>query len=232
MLRHSTALTLSVLASFAAVACSGRKPGIDLPIPESGIQPPIAVLRDSAAIARAKADSARYPYTVADVHFLSGMIVHHSQAIRMSGWALSHGASSSVRTLADRIINGQEDEILTMQQWLRDRLQAVPGAGSGTTKMIMEGVEHEMLMPGMLTGAQLKQLDNANGAVFDRLFLTFMIQHHRGALAMVNELLSAQGALQDQTVFKLASDINADQSTEVERMERMLSALPSGTASR
>jgi uncharacterized protein (DUF305 family) len=106
-----------------------------------------------------------------------------------------------------------------MQQWLRDRGRPVPqGDHAG----------HGHLMPGMLTEAQMKELDEARGPEFDRLLLTFMIQHHRGAVAMVKELFGTQGAAQDETVFKFASDVNVDQSTEIARMERMLSALPDG----
>ena len=173
-------------------------------------------------MAKARADSARYPYTAADIQFMSGMIGHHSQAIVMSGWAPSHGASQSVKTLAERIINAQRDEIVTMQRWLRDRGQSVPEAGTMGMKMVMDGEEHVMLMPGMLTDAQMKQLDAARGPEFDRLFLTFMIQHHTGATQMVKELFGTYGAAQDELVFKFASDVNVDQTTEIARMERML----------
>jgi uncharacterized protein (DUF305 family) len=95
-------------------------------------------------------------------------------------------------------------------------------------KMTMNGVEHLMLMPGMLTEAQMNQLDAARGAEFDRLFLTFMIQHHRGAVSMVKDLFDTYGAGQDETVFKFASDVNVDQSTEIARMQKMLAALTLG----
>jgi uncharacterized protein (DUF305 family) len=179
---------------------------------------------EAAAIAKAKADSARYPYTAADVHFMTAMIGHHAQAIVMSEWAPTHGASSSVRILAERIINAQQDEIASMQQWLRDRIQPVPNPDTAGMKMMMtmSGMEHEMLMPGMLTDAQMKQLDQARGPEFDRLFLRFMIQHHRGAVTMVKQLFDTYGAGQDQTIFKVASDVNTDQNTEIARMEKML----------
>ena len=176
-------------------------------------------------MAKARADSARYPYTAADVHFMSGMISHHAQAIVMARWAPTHGASASVRTLCERIINAQQDEIATMQTWLRDRRQPVPDAVPGPMKMQMGGMEHEMLMPGMLTDEQMKQLDQARGPEFDRLFLTFMIQHHNGAVQMVKELFGTNGAAQDELVFKFASDVNVDQTTEIARMQRMLVAL-------
>jgi uncharacterized protein (DUF305 family) len=89
----------------------------------------------------------------------------------------------------------------------------------------MGGMEHEMLMPGMLTEEQMKQLDQARGPEFDRLFLTFMIQHHNGAVQMVKELFGTNGAAQDELVFKFASDVNVDQTTEIARMERMLVAM-------
>jgi uncharacterized protein (DUF305 family) len=95
--------------------------------------------------------------------------------------------------------------------------------------MNMNGMQHEMLMPGMLTESQLKQLDDARSKEFDRLFLTFMIQHHRGAVTMVNNLFGTNGAAQDITVYKMASDISADQTTEIERMQKMLASTVFGT---
>ncbi len=211
-----TALFLVALA----IACSSAR----MATPATATQPPSRESEPSY-IAQAKADSARRPYTTADVHFMSRMIGHHAQAITMSNLAPTHGASASVRTLAARIINAQQDEITTMQQWLRDRLQPVPDARATGMKMMMNGVEHEMPMPGMITGAQMKQLDAARGSAFDRLFLSFMIQHHKGAVSMVEDLLGSHGAAQDETVFKLASDLNVDQSTEIARMEKMLVSL-------
>jgi uncharacterized protein (DUF305 family) len=168
--------------------------------------------------------NAQHAYTAADIQFMGGMISHHAQAIVMSQWAPSHGASPTIRTLTERIINAQQDEIAAMQRWLRDRHQPVPEARATGMRMMMNGVEHDMLMPGMLTESQMKQLDQARGKEFDRLFLTFMIQHHRGAVTMVNDLFATNGAAQDITVFKMASDINADQTTEIERMQKMLAS--------
>jgi uncharacterized protein (DUF305 family) len=210
----ATAFFLSLAAAACASATSGAA---QTTVQSSGHAEP-------AAIVQARADSVRHPYTAADIHFMSSMIGHHAQAIVMSKWAPTHGASASVQTLAARIINAQQDEIATMQRWLRDRLQPVPEARPTGLKMVMDGVEHEMLMPGMLTEAQMKQLDQARGPEFDRLFLTFMIQHHRGAVSMVKDLFDSYGAGQDEIVFKFASDVNVDQSTEIARMQRMLAA--------
>jgi uncharacterized protein (DUF305 family) len=186
---------------------------------------------DSVYAAKARADSARYPYTEADIHFMQGMIGHHAQAIVMAKWAPTHGASSSVQVLAARIINAQTDEIVTMQNWLKDRHQTVPEANPAGMTMTMGGVTHTMLMPGMLTPEQMKQLDAARGTEFDRLFLTFMIQHHKGAVAMVAQLFGTYGAGQDELTFKFASDVNVDQTTEIARMEKMLAALPPQSSS-
>ena len=169
----------------------------------------------------------RYPFTSADIEFVSGMISHHAQAIVMAKWAPTHGASKSVSILCERIINAQTDEITLMQNWLKDRKLPVPEAKPLPMKMKMsDGMMMDMLMPGMLSDAQMKQLDDARGNEFDRLFLTFMIQHHKGAVAMVKTLFDSPGAGQDETVFKFASDVNVDQSTEIERMSRMLISLP------
>jgi uncharacterized protein (DUF305 family) len=179
---------------------------------------------ESAAVAQAKADSVRYAYTAADVHFMQGMIGHHSQAIVMAGWAPSHDAGPSVRILCERIINAQQDEIVTMQTWLTDRHQTVPEAKAGPMKMMVNGKEQEMLMPGMLTAEQMHQLDLARGPAFDKLFLTDMIQHHKGAVSMVQDLFGTYGAAQDEVIFKFANDVNVDQTTEIARMEKMLNA--------
>lgn len=174
----------------------------------------------------ARADSGRPPYTAADVHFMSGMISHHAQAVLMAGWAPTHGASQAVRALCERIAVAQRDEIALMQRWLRERHETVPDADP--RGHVMPGIDHPMLMPGMLNAGELAQLDSARGPEFDRLFLTFMIMHHEGAITMVNQLLGARGAAQDDVVFLFAADVNADQTTEIDRMSRMLAALPAG----
>jgi uncharacterized protein (DUF305 family) len=148
------------------------------------------------------------------------MITHHAQAVLIAGWAPSHDAGQSVRLLCERIVVAQRDEIAFMQRWLRERNEAVPPADPrGQT---MPGMDQPMLMPGMLTAEQLARLDSARGPAFDQLFLQDMIQHHQGAIRMVNDLLGSQGAAQDGQVFRFAADVNADQTTEIDRMKRML----------
>ena len=173
----------------------------------------------------ARPDLVRYPYSQADVDFMAGMIPHHAQAVLIAGWAASHGARQDVRILCERIVVAQRDEIEFMRNWLRDRGQVVPAADATHHRHKMNGVEHDMLMPGMLTPEELAQLDKARDTEWDRLFLTFMIKHHEGATAMVDDLFKTYGALQDEDVYTLASDIYADQTTEIDRMHKLLASL-------
>lgn len=181
----------------------------------------------------ARVDSARMTFTQADVDFMIGMIGHHAQALIMSRLAPENGASAQVQTLAARIINAQRDEIRTMQTWLRRRGQPVPEVNiDGLNLMIhIPGMDHEehadhTNMPGMLSQEQLVELSKAKGTEFDRLFLRYMIDHHTGAVIMVRNLVSTDGAAQEEDAFRLASDIQVDQITEIERMKLMLGRLP------
>ncbi len=180
---------------------------------------------------QARADSGRMPYTASDVRFMQGMIHHHAQAIVMAGWAPSHGARSDIQILAARIDVAQRDEIAFMQRWLGERRETVPDASAehemGGQKVSMSEMPMpDMMMPGMLSAEQMAQLKAARGTEFDRLFLTFMIQHHTGALTMVDQLFGTVGGGQELYVFRFASDVGADQTTEIDRMQSMLDALP------
>ena len=183
-----------------------------------------------------------------DVDFVTGMISHHAQALIMSELAPTHGASPSVQTLAARIINAQRDEIVLMQRWLEDRDQPVPqvkidglnlmieisapAAGADTGQADHEAHDmSEHQMPGMLTQEQLEELAVSFGPEFDRLFLTYMIGHHTGAVTMVDDLFAVDGAGQDEAVFKLASDVQVDQITEITRMQQMLDHMAASTES-
>lgn len=249
-----------LLATGVASACGGADAFAQ---PTRPLSP-----EEMEAIYAARAESALTRFSAADVAFVSGMIHHHAQAITMSEMAPTHGASDVVRTLAARIINGQVDEILTMQEWLAERGQPVPevpeiaahlppgvrppsssaaadhaghepSAGSAGDMAGHEGHEPAVEstatdhsdhaahadhsdMPGMLTPAQLARLDAARGEEFDLLYLALMIRHHEGAVIMVEELFATDGALQDIPLFRLASDIQAEQRSEIERMTLML----------
>ena len=165
----------------------------------------------------------QYPFSDADVDFMSGMIPHHAQAVVMAGWCDSHGARKDLAVLCGRIAVGQRDEIALMQGWLRDRSLPVPDATSTRHHMKMpNGMEHDMLMPGMLTDEEMAALDRARGPEFDRLFLEGMIRHHQGAIDMVDVLFKSYGAAQDEVVFKFANDVQADQGVEINVMKDML----------
>jgi len=196
---------LRVLSALAAAACATAPAHPAAPPPPPPSQLPART------------------YTAADVAFMAGMIAHHAQAVLIAGWAPAHGASSDLRALCARIVVGQRDEIAAMQRWLAERHEPVPDADP--RGHMMPGMDHAVLMPGMLTEEQLARLDSAQGPDFDRLFLTDMIQHHRGALTMVRALIDTPRAARDGLLFQVASDISADQTAEIDRMTRMLDAL-------
>lgn len=206
-LPHTVAAAVALLAAACATGSGGTPSG------SQGV-----VISPAPAAAAAEGRASR-PYVAADVEFLTGMIPHHAQAVLMAGWAPDHGAGPAVRVLCARIVVAQRDEIAFMRSWLGRRGRAVPPAE-------YDHAHHGPLMPGMLTGAELERLDRARGQEFDRLFLTFMISHHEGALTMVERLFSAPGAAQDEDVFKFASDVHADQTSEIDRMQRMLDTMP------
>ena len=175
----------------------------------------------AARVSPAAAQAPKPDYTRADVQFMSGMIYHHAQAVLIAGWAPSHEAGESVRTLCERIVASQKDEIALLSRWLADRHEAVPRPDP--EHMMMPEMDATHMMPGMLSAEQLAALDRARGPAFDRLFLSLMIQHHQGAITMVNQLFAA-GDGEEEPVYKMATSVFADQTTEIERMQRMLAA--------
>lgn len=157
------------------------------------------------------------PYTVADVEFMQGMIAHHAQAIYMSRMAEANGASPRVLRLANKIDQSQVAEIRIMQEWLIHYGQTAPDTSSWRT----------MKMAGMLTEAQLEEMNKARGVDFDRAFLELMIQHHEGALQMVKDLFAAPRAGQEVDVNVFANDVVSVQTAEIGAMRAMLAQLPS-----
>jgi uncharacterized protein (DUF305 family) len=160
----------------------------------------------------------------ADVAFMAGMIHHHAQAIEMVALMAGRTKTPVLTSLGERINVSQKDEIAMMQQWLRDHGEAVPDPLAHAHMNMDMG--KQPMMPGMLSKAQMSGLAKAQGAAFDRLFLTGMIQHHTGALTMVRELFAANGAAQNTAVFRFASDVDADQRAEITRMRALLKVLP------
>jgi uncharacterized protein (DUF305 family) len=166
------------------------------------------------------------PLSQADVEFMQGMIMHHSQAVEMTALIPSHTENKAVRSIGERISVSQSDEIKFMRRWLEARGQSTSMTMPGMPDMDMSGKQMPM-MPGMLTPEQMDALRHATGAEFDRLFLTGMIQHHGGALIMVKDLFDAPGAGQDAELFDFATDVDSGQRAEIRIMQSMLEKKPS-----
>lgn len=215
---------MAVLLACAVTACGGaaRTDGENAP----GL--PADSIAELEAIYEARRDSIRMNFSEADVRFMTDMIAHHAQAVVMSRLAPTHGADPVIQTLAARIINSQRDEIATMRAWLTERGRPVPSVPLKTMDPEVHGMAHPEGVPGMLTPEQLRELEQARGSEFDRLFLSYMIEHHRGAVVMVEDLFATAGAAQGARTFQLASDIQADQKAEIRRMERLLATLFGG----
>jgi len=156
-------------------------------------------------------------YTAADVQFMQGMIGHHAQAVELTDLLATRTESEDMRKLAQRIAVSQTDEIKMMEEWLKRRGEPLPDPHA----------HHHggKLMPGMLTADEMSRLAEAKGESFDRLFLEFMIKHHEGALAMVQQLFATAGAGQEPEMFAFANDVDADQRSEIDRMRIMLDKL-------
>ena len=191
--------------------------------PTAPAQPPIvqpgAPGEPSRVISAAEAsDLAGIRFTEGDARFMQGMISHHAQAIEMTELLETRTQNETMRQMAQRIELSQEDEIAMMQDWLRTRGQEVPAIDA-------HHAPDWQPMPGMLTDEEMASLADAEGAAFDRRFLELMIKHHRGALTMVENLLRQRGAAQDSELFAFTTDVIADQTDEIDRMDALLAEL-------
>ncbi len=169
------------------------------------------------------------PRSPKDVEFMQGMIMHHAQAVEMVALMDSRTENTELRLLGARISHTQADEMNFMKRWLEARGEktSMPMMGMDMDMPGMDMSNHKMmLMPGMLTPKQMKELKNVKGAEFDQLFLKGMIQHHGGALVMVKELFDTTGAGQDAEIFNFATDIDSGQRAEIRIMETMSGAKP------
>ena len=192
----------------ALILCAGQSDSESPKIVQPG-----APGQPGRIVTAAEASMPRKAPARADIEFMQGMIIHHSQAVDMVTLLRARGSGKALQTLGNRMTISQTDEIEFMKQWLRERRQPI---GARMT--------HNAggLMPGMLSLNQMKALALARGAAFDQLFLTGMIQHHTGALDMVEDLLATPGAGQDNILFDFATDIDNTQRAEIEIMKRML----------
>jgi uncharacterized protein (DUF305 family) len=213
------ALTLAASAACrTAGPSSGSTRGGDPPGAIPIIQPGAPGEPSQVVTSAQASDLSKVSFTPADVEFMQGMIAHHRQAIEMTDLIATHSQSANLQKLGQRIALSQADEIAMMKHWLESRGQEVPGPHAMH--------RHDaMLMPGMLSAAEMEQLAAAHGTAFDRLFLAGMIKHHQGALTMVESLFSHPGAAQDSEIFAFASDVDGDQRMEIARMGAMLKEL-------
>src|SRR3954466_1435570 len=185
--------------------------------PPQIVQPGAPGQESRVVRAAAATDLSGVRYTEADVRFMQGMIAHHQQAVEMTELLATHTASEDMKKLGLRIQVSQNDEIRMMQRGVEGRGQSAPGPHA-----------HHMaggMMPGMLTPEEMEALAAAKGPAFDRLFLEGMIKHHGGALTMVQQLFATPGAGQESEIFAFASDVDADQRMEIDRMAAMLAAI-------
>ena len=169
------------------------------------------------------------PLSAKDIEFMQGMIMHHAQAVEMTALINERTTNKNLRSLGARIGHSQADEMKYMERWLqlRGESTSMPMASmEHTPGMDMSKHQHHMLMPGMLTQDQMDALKQAKGAEFDRLFLKGMIQHHRGALVMVEELFNTAGSGQDTELFNFATEVDNGQRAEIRVMETMLGEKP------
>ncbi|HEY2433561.1 MAG TPA: DUF305 domain-containing protein [Vicinamibacterales bacterium] len=160
--------------------------------------------------------------TTADITFMQGMIHHHAQALDMTELIDARSNDPDMKKLGLRIHVSQTDEIKMMQRWLQARGQDAPDPRAHRGMAGMEGMDHAVMMPGMLTPEEMARLSAAKGPEFDRLFLEGMIKHHEGALTMVKDLFATPGAGQQSDIFAFASDVESDQKMEIDRMSDML----------
>lgn len=172
---------------------------------------------------------AKASYTDADVGFMQGMIVHHQQAVDMSELVEARTNNEQVVTIAGKILSSQADEIEFMNEWLSARGQKTVMVGKEHAHHGHHGhhgVDHSQ-MAGMASAEDMAKLATLEGADFDRLFLTLMIAHHEGAITMVEDLLEQPGSASDPVLFQFISDIESDQTSEIDQMDTMLAALSS-----
>src|SRR5262245_4213392 len=173
----------------------------------------------SKVISRDKAvDMSKVQATKADIEFMQGMIHHHLQAIDMTNLLAGNTRSDDMRKLGLRMSLSQADEIKMMRRWLEVRGQVAPDDHASH----MSGAP---MMPGMLSAEEMAHLAVARGREFDVLFLRGMIKHHTGALVMVDDLFKTEGAGQQSEIFAFATDVEADQRADIDRMTAMLTEL-------
>ncbi|MFE1922908.1 DUF305 domain-containing protein [Streptomyces asoensis] len=168
----------------------------------------------------ASADATAGAHNAQDVAFAQGMIPHHRQALEMARLAAGQASSAQVKDLAARVEKAQDPEIKTMSGWLTAWGEDVPAA-SGSAAESMPGMDHSTGsgMPGMMDASGMEALEKASGAEFDTMFLTMMIEHHKGAVEMATTEKN-KGAYRAAT--SMADAIITAQTAEITEMTKLL----------
>ena len=222
-------MAASCLALAAALPLSGCTSGTDVARAAPAVTSPTApVLQpgrpgepNASLTGTAAAPTPSASTDPDDVRFLHDMVLHHAQAIAMVDLARDHLTDTEVKALAGRIADEQEPEIAYMAKLLRERGQRVPPQAENPRFGVRDHSAHGS-MPGMATPQQLDQLAAARGVQADRMWLTLMIAHHRGALAMV---LDQQRNGRDDLVTQLGDEVHVTQLAQINHMKQMLDRL-------
>ncbi len=216
-------LSLSVSFSARAVATAMLLGTSTIALSQQIVQPGAPGQATKTLTAQEATQLAQARYTIADVAFMQGMIVHHQQAVEMSALVKERTNNADIVTVAGRIEASQADEIAFMKEWLTSRGEPVMmpmGEHAGHA-----GHAGHQMMAGMATPEQMAALAAVSGAEFDRQFLTLMIAHHEGAIDMVDELLGQPGSAADPVIFRFVGDVENDQKSEIDRMDTLLAGL-------
>lgn len=201
LIHRATAVAAAATAALVLAACGGN--GDDSGSAHNGHN-------TAAPSASASAPAQQGEHNAADTAFAQGMIPHHRQAIEMAELAATRAESAEVKKLADDIKKAQDPEIKALSGWLTSWGEQVPAEGAGHGG-------HDM--SGMMTAEEMKQLEASSGKAFDTAFLTMMVKHHEGAVAMA-KTEQADGTY--QPAKDMAGQIITSQSAEIDRMNTLL----------
>ncbi|MEF3405519.1 DUF305 domain-containing protein [Agromyces sp. CCNWLW203] len=215
--RSGPAACLALVLVFGLAACTADTDGAP---PTSPVVQLGAPGEENHTLAPGETLNLESPkHTEADEQFMLDMIVHHDQAITMTGFVDERTDDRDIRLLAERMRVSQEDELDLITEWLQDRVVPLNDARAGGG----HGGHDGDAMPGMLTKAQLAELEAADGAEFERLFLEYMIMHHQGAVQMVAELYAAGGGHESE-IDQFARHVESDQGVEIAKLQQLLAA--------
>jgi uncharacterized protein (DUF305 family) len=207
--RHAALTATAVTAALVLAACGN----------DSGSNGSGSGHSSASSAAGAEADATTGAHNAQDVSFAQGMIPHHQQALQMAKLAADRASSAEVKDLASRIEKAQDPEIKTMSGWLKSWGKDVPSSDSSMESMPgMDDSAHSG-MPGMMDSTHMDKLEKASGKDFDTVFLTMMIDHHKGAVEMATTEKN-KGKYEPAT--SMADNIITAQTAEIAEMNKLL----------